>query len=416
MANRIYSKKGFTPEQLSEPEFVAMITETYRILTLPLHQSINNNLSDSYIKQEISPELTASLEQNAFMFSGFKIFHQANEIDSKLKGDDGGFKPYSKFQQEVIKIDETYNKHYLRSEYNFATQSTLSAIKWKNFEADGDRYDLQYRTAADERVRDEHAALHNTTLPPSDPFWNSYFPPNGWNCRCVAVQVRKGKYAQSNSADAIAAGEKATTKIGKNGINKAAIFRFNPGKEMKLMPPKHPYLPKGCGNCTYKGSINLVFDNEKAICKACRMIDATSVKWSRDRVREHFQKQLKEKSEVWEINNGGVDKLTVSYQDIKTVTGKPHKYPYARNMSVYYLKPIFKKQATYLGSSPDFKGNAVKGHTDNTIWHYYEIPFMGKKSYLEIKTVNGVSYIHNIHDDEHFNLDKIKNKVNNPPV
>src|SRR5574344_825552 len=187
------------------------------------------------------------------MFAGFKIFHEAGEIAANLKGDDGGFKPFSTFLKETKRIDETYNKHYLRAEYNFATRSTLSAVKWKEFEKDGDRYLLQYRTAGDYRVRDEHAALHNTTLPPSDPFWSSYYPPNGWNCRCTAVQVRKSKYPESDSAAAIAAGERSTTKIGKTGVNKAAIFRFNPGKEMKLMPPKHPYLPKykDCADCEY---------------------------------------------------------------------------------------------------------------------------------------------------------------------
>ena len=45
------------------------------------------------------------------------------------------------------------------------------AAKWHDFEQDGDRYYLQYRTAGDDKVREEHAALNGTTLPPSDPFW-----------------------------------------------------------------------------------------------------------------------------------------------------------------------------------------------------------------------------------------------------
>ena len=162
MAKRIYDDKEFKPEQLSEPEFVDIITDTYRVITKQLHQTNGKKqLADSYVKQEISPELTAALEQNAFMFAGFKIFHEASEIADNLKGDDGGFKPFSTFLKETKNIDETYNKHYLRAEYNFATQSTLSAIKWKEFEKDGDRYNLQYRTANDTRVREEHAALHN---------------------------------------------------------------------------------------------------------------------------------------------------------------------------------------------------------------------------------------------------------------
>lgn len=115
------------------------------------------------------------------------------------------------------------------------------AAKWKDFEADGDRYNLQYRTANDGKVRPEHAALHNVTLPADDPFWNEFFPPNGWRCRCTVVQVRKGKYPESDSATAIQQGREATYQAGKNGVNRAAIFRFNPGKQQVIFPPHHPY-------------------------------------------------------------------------------------------------------------------------------------------------------------------------------
>ena len=110
------------------------------------------------------------------------------------------------------------------------------AAKWKDFEKDGDEYLLQYRTAGDDKVRAEHAALHNTTLPINDPFWDEYLPPLDWGCRCTTVQVRRGKYPESNSADAIAAGERATD------TPKKKIFRFNPGKTGNLFPPKHPYF------------------------------------------------------------------------------------------------------------------------------------------------------------------------------
>lgn len=97
------------------------------------------------------------------------------------------------------------------------------------------QYALQYRTAADDRVREEHALLHNTTLPASDPFWDKYFPPNGWNCRCTAVQVRKGKYPTSDPAMAMLRGDNCTDGV------KQKMFRYNPGKTMELFPPKHPY-------------------------------------------------------------------------------------------------------------------------------------------------------------------------------
>ena len=69
----------------------------------------------------------------------------------------------------------------------------------------------------------------------SDPFWEQFMPPNGWNCRCVVVQVRKGRYPESDSQQAVGIGEEITEEP------KKRIFRFNPGKELKVFPDKHPY-------------------------------------------------------------------------------------------------------------------------------------------------------------------------------
>lgn len=252
LARWLHGKKGYTPDMLTEPEPRAAIEETRRILAGPL-----NSLS-----QEIPPELTAAIDENIFLFSGFKTHHELVEASRMLKDDNGGFKPFNQFLKDVETINNTYNRNYLNAEYNFATASTQMAVKWKEWEADGDDYDLQYRTAGDDRVREEHAALDGVTLPPSDPFWNHYLPPNGWNCRCTTVQVRRGKYPQSNSEEAIARGQACTAKP------KQQIFRFNPGKQEKIFPPKHPYFPKypDCTNCKYS---KLAWQPNRTYCRVC---------------------------------------------------------------------------------------------------------------------------------------------------
>lgn len=391
----LHEQGKFTPEMLTEEPARNLIGETNRILSDAVHLSIT---------EEVPPELTAQLEQNAYVFSAFKGYHSLKEASLKLTNDKGGIKPFETFKQDVLKVHKSYNVNYLEAEYNFAVQSAQMAVKWADYVADGDRYYLQYRTADDSKVRAEHAALHGTTLPVDDPFWDNYFPPLGWNCRCTAVQVRKDKYPVSDSTTAIQAGERATES------KKQQIFRFNPGKEGKVFPPKHPYLPKGCEGCKKNNSINLVFDNPKTKCKVCSKSNSNLIKWSRNSVREHFKKIFKGKTEEWEVNDGVIGKLSVSYQDIKTLTGKPHEYPYARNMSVFYLKKLL-KQAKYVGSSPDIKTGNTKSHNNVVMWHYYEIPFMGQKSYLEIKEYNdGVMSPHHIQDEKHFDVNKIKNK------
>lgn len=225
-AEWVRERGGFTPSMLQEQPARDVIDETFRIL---------GGAVSSSISEEMPAELTGLLENNAFIFSGLKTYHSLNEVGLSLIGDDGGIKPFEKFHEDVAKIDAKYNRNYLYAEYNHAVTSSQMAAKWHDFQQDGDRYNLQYRTANDERVREEHQRLHNITLPVNDPFWEQFMPPNGWNCRCVVVQVRKGRYPESDSQQAVGIGEQITEEP------KKRIFRFNPGKELKVFPDKHPY-------------------------------------------------------------------------------------------------------------------------------------------------------------------------------
>ena len=226
----LHQKGGYTPADLAtEKPYAELIAQTAKVF--------DGAIQDG----KVPATLTGYLERDSHIFSGLKANAQLMEARALLKDENGGPRPYKDFEREVLKLNATYNKNYLEAEYLFATQSAQMAARWAAIEASGDRYDLQYRTASDDRVRATHRALHNITLPKTDPFWSSYFPPNGWRCRCTATEVRKGKNSPTDPATAAAAGEKATTQIDKNGNNKLGIFRFNPGKEKVVMPPAHPY-------------------------------------------------------------------------------------------------------------------------------------------------------------------------------
>ena len=227
MAERIFREKGFNVSQLATTEGQALIAETFEVL---------RNAISSAITQEVPEILTYALENNAFVFSGFKTFHALREVGLSLTNPDGSIKPFERFLNDVQTINNRYNHNYLRAEYNQAVAASQMAVRWHEFEKNGNDYYLQYRTAADSHVREEHAILHNTTLPIDDPFWNSFLPPNGWNCRCTAVQVRKSKYPMSDPELAMRRGLNCTDGA------KRQIFRFNPGKSMRLYPERHPYM------------------------------------------------------------------------------------------------------------------------------------------------------------------------------
>ena len=226
---------------------------------------LNRNIQ----RLEMSDTMRKRLTRSNYIFSGMKTFHELNEAFPSLLDSNGNRKTFEAFLNDVRKIDNTYNSNYLRAEYNFVQSSAEMAAKWERFSEDGDGYNLQYRTANDGKVRPEHAALNGVTLPPSDPFWEEYYPPNGWNCRCTVVQVRKSKYPATPHDEAMALGEEALQRDTKG------IFHFNPGKEQKTTPDYNPYTIKRCRDCDIaRGKLDLdrkpVADNE--LCAACRLV------------------------------------------------------------------------------------------------------------------------------------------------
>lgn len=226
---RLYEKGSYTPKDLqTEKAYKDLIDQTFDVFNF----AITDN--------DIPDVMRTALQDDARLFGGLKTHAQLFEASKLLLDENGNLKPFSQLSHEFDKLNVTYNKNYLEAEYEFAVGSSQMAAKWDEF-SDNDRYELQYRTAGDNRVREEHAALNGITLPKSDPFWMHYTPPNGWNCRCTTVEVLKDKYPTSDSEKAIKAGEAATSQIGKDGKNRLEIFRFNPGAQKVVFPPAHPY-------------------------------------------------------------------------------------------------------------------------------------------------------------------------------
>lgn len=224
-------------------------------------------LDQAFQKVEMTEAMRRRLTRSDYIFSGIKTFHELNEAFPSLLDENGNRKSFNQFYNDVQHIDKTYNQNYLYAEYNFVHASAQMAAKWEQFTEDGDRYNLQYRTAGDDKVRPEHAALNGVTRPMNDPFWETYYPPNGWNCRCTVVQVRKSKYPLTPTDEAMARGEEALQS------DKKGIFRFNPGKQQKTVPDYNPYTIKRCRDCDIaKGKVNLAKPMDNELCEACRLI------------------------------------------------------------------------------------------------------------------------------------------------
>lgn len=112
----------------------------------------------------------------------------ANEIKPKLKSE--GW--YGKTEITNPKTGEvkTINigSSRLKSIYNNNIRQSYASARYETQMAGSAKY-LRYSAVLDTHTRADHAKLHGVILPKDDPFWQSNYPPNGFNCRCKVQAI-----------------------------------------------------------------------------------------------------------------------------------------------------------------------------------------------------------------------------------
>jgi SPP1 gp7 family putative phage head morphogenesis protein len=233
---------------MSEEEIAALIDDIYRgliyLTALPLNlylftsNKLLHGLYQGYgatltelVEKQVDPKVLRNLATNIYRFSAAKTFQNVYDMQSGLYVD--GYKvSFADFKKQASQIFDEYNKNWLQTEYNTTIMSATGAAQWEQFDKTKDQFPLlQYQTAHDGRVRPEHAALDNIVKPVNDSFWNSYFPPNGWNCRCDVIQLTEGDVTVLTPED---------KKLIKEDV--PLIFRNNPGKSGAIFADHHPYF------------------------------------------------------------------------------------------------------------------------------------------------------------------------------
>lgn len=385
----IHGQKKYRPDMLKEPAIKAVITSTNKALQSVISKSITH---------EMPAEMRKALQENVFYFSGMKTHAQMAEASNKLLDENGNLKPLQKFTDDVTQINEAYNDNYLRAERNFASRSAQTAAKWQKYEQDKERYNLRYLTNNGPNVRDSHRALEFTTLPVDDPFWNEYTPPNGYNCHCFLVQVHKDEYPVSNSEEAIAKGNEATTQVGKDGTNKAAIFRFNPGKEMKVMPPDHPYTS---GNCD---KLQAIWQTLSAMQKAelaghadkCRakkvveeMADSAARKQKDKEIAEWIKEAIPLNAKPQPADNFATGRIYVSRKAAKSVAqhfSDPAEKEMVKEIHKIIEKAELIEQKTLSPKSSNYGKKVKRGVTG---YGYYKFKWKKKDWRLNTEIIHG---------------------------
>lgn len=125
----------------------------------------------------------------------------------------------------------TLSRHrkYAEAEYNLITAGTQMAQKWGDItDRAGALPWLQYDALNDDRTRPDHLVLDGVTLPVSDPFWNNWLPPNGWNCRCTVRQLAQAERVEAPALP--------------NDTETPPYLRHNPGMSGIIFGESHGYF------------------------------------------------------------------------------------------------------------------------------------------------------------------------------
>jgi SPP1 gp7 family putative phage head morphogenesis protein len=68
--------------------------------------------------------------------------------------------------------------------------AAYQAGKWEQYQrVKEERPYLQYVAIRDNRTRPDHAMIDGTVRPIDDSFWQFYYPPNGYRCRCTTISL-----------------------------------------------------------------------------------------------------------------------------------------------------------------------------------------------------------------------------------
>lgn len=173
--------------------------------------------------------LLSNLKYNVASLSSFKNHSHSTELLKALIDDDDNVRTWGDFKKVAEKLNETYNKRWLKTEYDNAVAQSSMASRWLDFEKDKDYYpNLKYIQIQRDSKREAHSKFHGLILPLGHKFWDKHLPPNDWGCGCDVIQTNEKTETKSINFDDI-----PTNRAG---------FNINAGKHGIVVGKEHPYF------------------------------------------------------------------------------------------------------------------------------------------------------------------------------
>ncbi|EEY12043.1 phage minor head protein [Mannheimia haemolytica] len=212
-------------------------------MTRDIYESMEKARREGKSFNEWKKTLTAEFERKGWVYGHDKAISRG--IDGKLLADP--------------KTGEHFGTpRRLNTIYRTNMQQAYSATRYQRYMDNVDnRPYWQYSAVGDQRTRPAHQALHGKIYRYDDPFWATFYPPNGFNCRCTVIALgerdlkRKGIEEVGSSEPFLVKAKRPKDKLGNQ--DETIGFKLADGT-VRLADKGFDY---NVGRLTYKPNLDL---------------------------------------------------------------------------------------------------------------------------------------------------------------
>ena len=301
------------------------------------------------------------LKRNNAVFAAFKAHREQNDLAGLLVDDDGNARSFDSFRMAAAPVIGEYNVNWLQTEYATAVRVARTAVRFKQYEKDGDLYpNAEWLPSRAAEPRMSHRKYYHTVRRLTDPWWETHYPGCVWGCQCDMRNTDKPITHVGDNPAAPGAEPTTVPPSEEAGVRSPGLSR-NPARSGELFSRDHPYFTSA-----YPGA-------EKAVAKKMQTID---VKQARKEVQEWAKREVVGKSF---LNQEIGKEIEITSTGIKEALNQPHKYIREKNEAIRNIKQIIHEAHRVLYRSDDKGNQMVVGY------HYLEFELAGEKSYIVIR-------------------------------
>lgn len=232
---KLYANGWFDVEHKIDPD---LFTDSYTALNEAVDRAVK--LSVKWGKPDKG--FIRELKRNNAVFAAFKAHREQNDLAGLLVDDDGNARSFDSFRMAAAPVIGEYNVNWLQTEYATAVRVARTAVRFKQYEKDGDLYpNGEWLPSRAAEPRMSHRKYYHTVRRLTDPWWETHYPGCVWGCQCDMRNTDKPITHVGDNPAAPGAEPTTVPPSEEAGVRSPGLSR-NPARSGELFSRDHPYF------------------------------------------------------------------------------------------------------------------------------------------------------------------------------